>query len=207
MAFRINAKNIALTYPQCNLTPETALTLLKALFPTALHILVSKELHQDGHPHLHASVSFPSKKNFKSSTFADLIFAGETFHGNYQASRSVTNWIAYCLKECGEDFREHGDRPTADRQAKRNADEAFAEALSAGSAQEASRIIKEKAPRDWLLYGNQIARNLEQEFHTTEEFQPTFATEEFPNIPGACLEWVSSNLVVSILGSLTRTRF
>lgn len=98
--FRISAKNFSLTYPQCNLSKEILFNHLQQMLPS--HLLVSEELHEDGSPHLHASISFSKRKNVKSPTFFDC----QSHHCNIQATKNTDQWIAYCKKdgvflECG----------------------------------------------------------------------------------------------------------
>jgi len=53
--FRIQAKNYFLTYPHRSLTKDEALTQLQNISTPVnkLFIRVSRELHEDGEPHLH----------------------------------------------------------------------------------------------------------------------------------------------------------
>lgn len=59
-AFRINAKNIFITYPQCPIQKEEPLRhILNFSFPISpLYIRVAREQHQAGHYHLHCLVQF-----------------------------------------------------------------------------------------------------------------------------------------------------
>lgn len=104
--FRINAKHLFLTYPRCTLDKQVAFDQLFFKF-TPERLIVSREDHADGTPHLHAYVGLHSKRNFTSSNFADLFLHPDLFHGNYQAARSVKATIQYVTKD--KDFLSNFD--------------------------------------------------------------------------------------------------
>lgn len=104
--FRISAKNFSLTYPQCTISKENMFQYLQSMRPK--YLLVSKELHEDGRPHLHAAISFDKRKNIKSPNFFDF----EGFHANIQATKRPQEWIDYCKKDGV--FLEEGTRPAAE---------------------------------------------------------------------------------------------
>lgn len=101
--FRIYAKNFSLTYPQCSVPKETLLQHLQSMQPD--YICVSKELHNDGHPHLHAALCFSTKKNVRSPSYFDF----QGYHPNIQATKKINEWITYVKK--GMDFIEYGTPP------------------------------------------------------------------------------------------------
>lgn len=85
-----------LTYPQCgDLSKEQVLDHLKTI-DTVQEYVIALELHQDGHPHLHAFVKFETGVLTRHAT---PIFDVQGKHGNYQAVRSCINVIKYCTKE------------------------------------------------------------------------------------------------------------
>ncbi len=105
--FRINAKTLALTFPQTETTKEAALQRIKQLWNTPNQLglipgggvswaVVSTEQHLDGHPHLHCAVMFNRRRNWTNCHFADFI-AGS--HGNYESMRSVRSWMVYITKK------------------------------------------------------------------------------------------------------------
>lgn len=107
VSFRVAAKNFSLTYPQCSITKEALLEHLRTFTP--VYCCVSQELHEDGQPHLHAAISFATKKNIKAANHFD--FSGS--HCNIQSTRNVKDWIAYVKKE--NNFVEFGTAPIADK--------------------------------------------------------------------------------------------
>lgn len=104
--FRISARKVFLTYPQCPITKESAITLLSS-HKTA-YILVSEELHKDEGKHLHVIMVFKKKTDIYRADYFDL-YDPETFttyHPNIQKCKSLTASVKYVKKdgnflECG----------------------------------------------------------------------------------------------------------
>lgn len=91
--FRLNAKHFRLTFPQTDITKQELYDHLLAMQPEFLS--VAQELHQDGHPHLHASISFKTRKNVRSSTHFDI---PEKKHGNILKADFPEGWDKYISK-------------------------------------------------------------------------------------------------------------
>jgi len=100
--FRLQAKGWFLTYPKCSLTKEEALEALKGKRPGLKQILVSRELHEDGSPHLHVYLYFSEKFNCTNERFFDL----GSFHPNVQVAKSLRAVQAYIKKD--GDFIQEG---------------------------------------------------------------------------------------------------
>lgn len=98
MGFRLNARNFSLTYPQCNVSKEELLEHLKSFKP--IYICCAHEEHEDGSPHLHATIRFQAKKDIKN----ERIFDYQGFHPNIQTTRNIKAWTTYIKKD--EDFVE-----------------------------------------------------------------------------------------------------
>lgn len=95
MAFRINARNLFLTYPNCGAKQE-CFTFLKRRFDADLrYLLVAQETHESGEPHLHAVVCLSRKINITGASSLD--FNGH--HGDYKAARDLAASITYCKKD------------------------------------------------------------------------------------------------------------
>ena len=94
--FRINARNLFLTYPKCDLEPEEALSLLRPELDFEDYV-IAQEMHADGTPHLHVWLQARGKKKFniREPTKLDLLHP----HGNYQAARSVSAIVKYVTKD------------------------------------------------------------------------------------------------------------
>lgn len=94
--FQIRAKNVALTYPQCDLDKQFLFDWLVTRCGDDLAgILVAVERHADGNTHFHAYLRFQSSFSTRDSRYFDV----DGHHPNVQACRSPGNWIRYCLKE------------------------------------------------------------------------------------------------------------
>lgn len=92
-AFRLQGKNFFLTYPHCEMSREDAADALN--HKAALdYLLIAKEDHMDGTPHLHALLTSKTKLNIKNATFFDI----GAYHGNYQTARKTDDVRAYLLK-------------------------------------------------------------------------------------------------------------
>lgn len=102
--FRIQSKSWFLTYPKLDMSKEHALALLKAKLAGKpfVGMVVCRELHQDGIPHIHAYVLLNDLFNCQNEKFWDL--AGH--HGNYQKARDI-NAVAKYIKKDG-DYIEEG---------------------------------------------------------------------------------------------------
>ena len=103
--FRLNAKQLFLTYPRCLLEKQVVLDALKLKLSSKKikHIIVARELHEDGTPHLHAYISLEEKTNFKASSCLDI----DGYHGNYQSAGSPESVAIYIKKD--DDYLEEGE--------------------------------------------------------------------------------------------------
>lgn len=99
--FRVDSKGWFLTYPRCQFTKEDVLALLKAKRPFQ-QIIVSRELHQDGTPHIHVYLYYSERFNCKNERFFDI---GQ-HHPNIQSAKSLKAVQAYIKKD--GDFIQEG---------------------------------------------------------------------------------------------------
>lgn len=93
------AQHLFLTYPRCSLELKEAFEQLQKKFKGREWLVVARELHEDGTPHLHAALRLKKRRQFKVSSFADLSDGTSSFHGNYQAARSIREVVAYVIKD------------------------------------------------------------------------------------------------------------
>nr|ANW06407.1 replication-associated protein [Eggplant golden mosaic virus] len=199
--FRINAKNYFLTYPQCSLTKEEALSQIQALeTPTnKLFIRICRELHEDGTPHLHVLIQFEGKFQCKNHRFFDLKSPTRSahFHPNIQGAKSSTDVKAYMEKD--GDVLDHGVFQIDGRSARggcQSANDAYAEAINSGSKAAALNILKEKAPKDFVLQFHNLNSNLDRIFvPPLEVFVCPFSSSSFDQVPEELDEWVVGNVV------------
>lgn len=92
-AFRLQGKNFFLTYPKCTMEKEDAASLLQHKMALD-YMLIAREYHEDGSPHLHALVTSKTKLNVKNPLFFDI----GSFHGNYQTARNTDDVVDYIRK-------------------------------------------------------------------------------------------------------------
>nr|AGS77250.1 AC1 [Mungbean yellow mosaic virus] len=167
--FAINAKNYFLTYPRCPLTKEDVLEQLLALSTPVnkKFIRVCRELHEDGEPHLHVLLQFEGKLQTKNERFFDLVSPTRSahYHPNVQAAKSASDVKSYMDKD--GDVLDHGSFQVDGRSArggKQSANDAYAEALNSGSKLQALNILREKAPKDYILQFHNLNCNLSRIF-------------------------------------------
>lgn len=106
-AFRYQARAVFLTYPQCDLTKEHALTLLRTLLGEAegTHYLIGRERHQDGHYHLHVFVERTRMIETTRPSYFDLETVDpatggiKVFHPNITSPRDRAAVKSYITKE------------------------------------------------------------------------------------------------------------
>jgi len=92
-AFRLCGKNLFLTYPKCLLEKIHVQEFILSLVGVE-YMLVARELHQDGTPHIHVFLTLKKKLDTTSAKYFDI--AG--YHGNYQTARDSDDVIAYLNK-------------------------------------------------------------------------------------------------------------
>lgn len=139
MAFRVNARNLSLTYPRCDIPKEEVLTLLqKTNFGDFTKYAIAQEHHQDQGLHLHIYLGYSVKKNLTIATCLDLTWRGLIYHPNIQATRNVTQWLDYLKKE----------DPDVLTNVQRN--NFWQDAISATTEEEARQIISKEAPKEYV---------------------------------------------------------
>ncbi|CAD90108.1 AC1 protein [Papaya leaf curl China virus] len=198
--FLINAKNYSLTYPHCSLTKEEAFSQISALStPTnKLFIRICRELHGDGSPHLHVLIQFGGKFKCQNNRFFDLTSPSRSahFHPNIQGAKTSTDVKAYMEKD--GDVLDHGVFQIDGRSARggcQSANDAYAEAINARSKPAALNILKEKAPKDFVLQFHNLNSNLDRIFAPPiEVFVCPFLSSSFDQVPEELEEWVSENV-------------
>ena len=124
--FRIRSKRFFLTYPKVLDLPNLEELFLKAmeeafelLSKKEMSYVIVKELHEDGTPHMHIYLQFPSQKQVYSrdKLHVKLIgIDGEVVvqEGKYEAVRNGELVIAYILKSAGENYLSNMNVPMLD---------------------------------------------------------------------------------------------
>jgi len=98
--YRLSARNVFLTFPQCATPKEVALDRAVEVFERwdPNFIIAAREEHKDGNPHLHLLISLNKKCNIRNERKLDAI-GGK--HGDYAPARSLSKSMKYIIK--------HGD--------------------------------------------------------------------------------------------------
>jgi len=93
--FRLDSKSFYLTYPQSgDLTRERVLEHFQT-FPKFDKYLISKELHKDGEPHIHALLLLHTSYNLKDERAFDI----DGHHPNIQPAKRRTSVEQYITKD------------------------------------------------------------------------------------------------------------
>nr|ASF23375.1 replication-associated protein [Tomato chlorotic leaf curl virus] len=197
-SFSIKAKNYFLTYPQCSLPKEEALSQIQNL-KTPVNkkfIKICRELHEDGEPHLHVLIQFEGKFNCTNSRLFDLVSPTRSahFHPNIQGAKSSSDVKSYVEKD--GDTIEWGVFQIDGRSARggqQTANDAAAEALNSGTKEAAMKIIKEKLPEKFLFQFHNLSSNLDRIFmKAPEPWVPPFRLSSFTNVPDEMQEWADN---------------
>nr|WLD30035.1 Rep [Begomovirus spathoglottis 2] len=199
--FLINAKNYFLTYPKCSLTKDDVLSqLLKLQTPTnKKYIKICRELHEDGEPHIHVLMQFEGKYKCQNNRFFDLVSPSRSahFHPNIQGAKSSSDVKSYIDKD--GDTLEWGTFQIDGRSARggqASAADAYAQALNACSKAAALSILKERAPKDYILQFHNLNANLDRIFAPPKElFVSPFLSSSFDQVPDELEAWVCDNVM------------
>ncbi|XP_028063583.1 uncharacterized protein LOC114266856 [Camellia sinensis] len=143
--FRIQNKNIFLTYAQCSIPKERLLEKIRELFTTRgpNYVRVAHELHEDGQPHLHALVQFPYHFQTQDQRFFDVTHDRNSrhFHPNVQGAYNHQNVLEYISKH--RDYTELGEFRERGRCANQsNKENIYRDALAVGSKDEALALAQ-----------------------------------------------------------------
>lgn len=101
-AFRVNAKNFFLTYPQCPLMKGDVYVALVNKFGPIQYACIASEKHEDGSPHIHVFLTFDVRKDVRNPRTFDI----EDYHPNVQAIRNKRAALNYVMKD--GDYVEYG---------------------------------------------------------------------------------------------------
>ncbi|ADG37241.1 replication-associated protein [Tomato yellow leaf curl virus] len=201
--FQINCKNYFLTYPKCSLTKEAALSQLQNLqTPTnKKYIKVCRELHENGEPHLHVLIQFEGKFKCQNQRFFDLVSPSRAahFHPNIQGAKSSSDVKSYIDKEGDTlDWGEFQIDGRSARGGQQSANDAYAAAINSGSKAEVLRVLRELAPRDYILQFHNLNSNLDRIFQEPPApYISPFLSSSFNQVPEELEMWVSENVMSS----------
>jgi len=96
--YRLQAKGIFLTYPQCPAPRQSIQQMLEAKGLNVVKGIVGQEQHADGNLHLHAYAKFDKPIDTKDCKYFDITYEGSTYHGKYEPAKSAIASIKYVSK-------------------------------------------------------------------------------------------------------------
>lgn len=173
MPFQLNAKSIFLTFARCTIGKEFAHNYFNSKFQPNW-IIVGRELHEDGTPHLH--IVFTLDAPIRSRD--ERVFDFEGFHPNIVRPRAITKCADYCKK--GGDFLETGEPPAIKRK--------WSEALACTTKDDFMNTVAEISPRDFVLNQERI------EYFAAKHFKPPapMYIPQFTNfiLPQELSDWI-----------------
>ncbi|KAL6580742.1 hypothetical protein OROMI_006665 [Orobanche minor] len=194
--FRINAKNIFITYPHCPLPKNEALQQIVDLpFPISpIYIRVAREAHQDGTPHLHCLVQFEGRFQTQNVRCFDLSSSSNViYHPNVQGARSASAVNEYISKE--DDYTDHGSFKGDQRQRSsvKDRSDVYAAVLACDDKGIALNIIRREDPKVFLLNFDKLDSNLNRIFvKPPTAYSSSFIN--FQNIPSDLTIWATDNI-------------
>lgn len=148
MTFQLNSKKLFLTYPRCDVDPESLVLFLRAKNHYA-GCCVARETHEDGGLHLHAFVCFSEPYRTRDAHAFDLVdVVGAVHHPNIQSARSAADVLAYVRKH--GDYIDDGDLPGPGKQK-------WSDALQASTKQEFLASVKSISARDYVLQFDRLS--------------------------------------------------
>lgn len=176
--FRLATKNIFLTYPRCtiekNVLLDHLITLLSAYTP---HIRVARELHEDGHPHLHVFIRLERKLESRNERYFD--------HANHHPNivsriKDLQATFQYVSKD--NDFIDHGQpEPPVKKK--------WQDVTSASTEEEFWTTVQDVSPRDFVLSRDRLLSFASWKFgEKNTSYVSAFQSESF-NVPPALNTW------------------
>ena len=196
-SFRFYAKNVFLTYPQCPCPKELLLEKLQSLLELQCkpyYILVAKERHQDGNPHLHAMVQCTNKIQTTNPRFFDLLDSnGHTYHPNIEKLNSPTASRNYIIKD--GDYVEHGEFSSRGRSPSKNRDNLWKGILAEAETEEQFfALCKDRCPTDYVIRYPQL-KAFSRDHYKRETPPYTSPFNLFPLLPDEIKLWAEQNIL------------
>jgi hypothetical protein len=184
--FRISAKHLFLTYPQCSIPIGSVFKLLSELLTFDRYLIV-REKHASGDYHYHVYLRSEKKFSIKSPDRLHLSFEGVTYKGNYQAAKYPSGSINYLLKDidclslrrsdylCSKDLslmiKESG--------VLMNLDESMLVLARKGDVKSAMDLLEFEDVRRFIVSGAAIKKRLEGLYMESAGFTTKFSMKNF----------------------------
>ena len=99
--FRLNAKRLFLTYPQCPVPLEVFEEHLRVLFGVRLKWAIAciEKHHATSGKHIHCVLELTQKCNIRDPHRLDIILSTGKYHGKYESCRKLHDAIKYVCKD------------------------------------------------------------------------------------------------------------
>ena len=161
MTLNINSKTLFLTYSQVNQdgidrfvsTPSDHFDFVSSSLGTPTRYRLARESHQDGGHHFHAYLGFESAVRIRSASRLDF---GQ-HHPNIQSVRTGHRRTWDYVGKDGDIVYEIGDPPDPiGGPSGGRGDSVWSEAVRAESEEEFYSILRDGAPRYYILYHRQL---------------------------------------------------
>lgn len=192
MPFQFDVRRLFFTYSQSGeTTKDELLQFLNGERFGPKFVLVARELHDDGQPHLHAVVDF-GERRFRSRD--ERIFDINGLHPNWKAPRSDRQWhnqVNYCKKH--GDFVEVGEYEEPEERGHKQ--QRWIDLID-GSENRDDFMAKAKtvAPRDFVLQNDKFEAFAAKYYNNVATYVSEYTPEDFEYIPTAAKDWVEEVL-------------
>lgn len=196
--FRFRAKSCLLTYSQTTEPQQDAFLhraenhfnyVADALRTPRVYRL-GRERHNDGGTHFHVFISWSERVSFRNQSLLD-------FHGSHPNIKPIPRTPEHAFDYAGKDgdiIYECGERPGKSGTLSSGRDSIWADALSQQCKEDFLSVLRNRAPRDFVLYFSAIKNYAAYHFASeAPEYHPpefdTIQCEEFDRFN----EWLSQS--------------
>lgn len=189
MSFRINAKNIFLTYPQSTTVPHGYLHQTLCDLPREKNVFSCREVHSEGGEHHHALLTYTDKFNLRNERYYDIEYAGRIFHPKIEAARDVGD----CNRYIAKDGNTLGDPVATTSERRKNVyHDLLADATSAAHFMQ---LAEERDAKNFVLHNDRLESFAAKRWGKwAEAEEPEFRNDSFANVPQAMKDWVTTEL-------------
>lgn len=203
--FRIRSKTFFLTQPQCNLSPEQAKNIIKAIFKknspenSIIALLISQEKHKDpSKDHLHCYLELKNTFKTQNPTIFDLknenldLSEKKVFHGNYQNARNKKNVINYILKKGKNVWICDNIKKRLVENQYLSVAETMIYLSRKGNLKEAISLYEREKPNEFLKNHISIEKSLQVLYKRKKTNKATFPVQSF-KIPKKIQTWFETS--------------
>lgn len=192
--FRLCAKKVYLTYPQCDVSKSELLwNIERKFFATLKDYFICQERHMDGNLHLHALFIWSKEIDVKKADKFDFESKdGRNYHPNIGRVGNSKNDIIRLLKYMSKYDKEPLSTMDLETYLKESTKsnhsaENFAEAIAATNAAAAEALLKANEPKCFVTNYNNV-----KAFIASKDVPKPYVPKDYgtvPNVPKQFLEW------------------